>query len=43
MIFEYWIEVMGYNIVYGYIDNWNKVAFRVNFQNGLKVYNFINE
>tara|TARA_R100000742_G_C4275530_1_gene96058 strand:- start:665 stop:1195 length:531 start_codon:yes stop_codon:yes gene_type:complete len=43
MIFEYYLEVMGYNVIYGYIDNWNKAAFRVNYENGLKPYNFINE
>ena len=40
-IFDYWINEMGYHTVYGYIDNWNKTAFRVNFQNGLKQYNFL--
>ena len=43
MIFEHWIYVMGYDTVYGYLDDWNRVARRVNFQNGLTVYNFIKE
>ena len=40
-IFDYWINEMGYHTVYGYIDNWNKAAFRVNFQNGLTVFNYL--
>jgi len=40
-IFDYWINEMGYHTIYGYIDNWNKAAFRVNFQNGLTVYNYL--
>jgi hypothetical protein len=41
MIFDYWINVMGYHTIYGYVDWWNKPAFRVNFQNGLTVFNYI--
>ena len=40
-IFDYWINKMGYHTIYGYIDNWNKPAFRVNFQNGLTVHNYL--
>jgi hypothetical protein len=43
MIFDYWINQMGYHTIYGYVDWWNKPAFRVNFQNGLTVYNYLND
>lgn len=43
MIFDYWINQMGYHTIYGYVDWWNKPAFRVNFQNGLTVFNYLNE
>jgi len=34
---------MGYDVVYGYLDDWNRVARRVNFANGLTIYNFLKE
>ena len=40
-IFEYWIYKMGYSTIYGYVDNWNKAALRVNFKNGLTVHRFL--
>lgn len=43
MIFDYWINKMGYHTVYGYVDKWNKAALRVNFQNGLTVYNYLKD
>ena len=43
MIFDFWINKLGYHTIYGYVDWWNKPAFRVNFQNGLTVYNYIHE
>lgn len=42
MIFDYWINKLNYHTIYGYIDHWNKPAFRVNFQNGLTVHNYLN-
>lgn len=41
MIFEYWIDKLGYDTIYGYVDDWNRVALRVNFQNGLTIHNFL--
>ena len=43
MIFEHWLDIMGYDVVYGYLDDWNRVARRVNFANGLTIYNFLKE
>jgi hypothetical protein len=34
---------LGYNCVYAYCDDWNRVALRINFSNGGEVYNFIKE
>lgn len=41
MIFDYWINKMGYHTIYGYVDSWNRVALRVNFQNGLKIFEYL--
>ena len=41
MIFKYWFNEMTYSTIYGYVDNWNKAALRVNYKNGLKDYNFL--
>jgi len=40
-IFDYWINEMGYHTIYGYIDNWNKPAFRVNYRNGLTPFDYL--
>ena len=34
---------LGYNPMYGYCDDWNRVAIRINYSNGWKPYNFIKE
>lgn len=34
---------LGYNPMYGYCDNWNRVAIRINYSNGWKPYKFIKE
>lgn len=42
MIFDYWINQMGYHTIYGYVDSWNRVALRINFKNGLKIFDYLN-
>ena len=32
---------LGYNSLYGYCDDWNRVAIRLNYSNGAKQYNFL--
>jgi len=41
MMFDYWINNTDYDTFYGYVDYWNKAAIRVNFQNGVKVFDYL--
>jgi|TARA_B110000908_G_C9944013_1_gene309523 hypothetical protein len=34
---------LGYNPMYGYCDDWNRIAIQINYSNGWKTYNFIKE
>jgi hypothetical protein len=43
MYFEYMLEILGYDVAYGYVENWNRTAKRVNFANGATFNNFLKE
>ena len=34
---------LGYNPMYGYCDDWNRIAIQINYSNGWKTYNFIKD
>jgi hypothetical protein len=41
MFFDYCLNVLNPNRMYGYCDNWNKAAIRINLSNGWKPINFL--
>jgi len=41
MVFDYWFKTNLYDTIYGYCDDWNRTALRVNFLNGHIIYNWI--
>lgn len=41
MFCNYYLNNLGYNTLFGYVDSWNKPAIRVNLQIGVKFFNFI--
>ena len=41
MFFDYCLNTLGANKTYGYCDDWNKAAIRINLINGWKYHNFL--
>jgi len=41
MVSSYLINELNYHTVYGYVDKWNKAALRINYNNGLREFNFL--
>lgn len=43
MICDYLFNEKEYTTIYGYVDEWNKPAIRINLQTGVKFYSFLNK
>lgn len=43
MIFDYWINTMGMDKIYGYIDVWNKASIRVSLKNNVKFHDYLDK
>jgi hypothetical protein len=41
MFFDYCLNILNPNVMYGYCDNWNKAAIRINISNGWEQFNFL--
>ena len=41
MFFDYCLTELGATKMYGYCDDWNKAAIRINLSNGWKYHNFL--
>jgi len=43
MIYDFWYNTANYSTIYGYVDCWNKTSIKRSFQNGGKIFNFLNK